>query len=135
MSGIAISSAVGPGVSVDALGGTVQDVVAAPASALARLDFESDGDIVAITSVGSADQGDWITPKSAAPGLYEIMAHQDSGDPVTGTLDTWLALTSSRSWSLEQLVAGSATAALTISIRLGGAVLSTRAWGLEATVL
>lgn len=135
MSGIAISSAVGSGARVDiSAGGAVQDTRIGPDTALARIDFESDGDIASIVSTGSADAGDWIAPKAAAPGAYEIMAHQNSGDPVTGTLDTWQALSSSRSWSLEQLVVGLASAELTISIRLGSTVLSSGTFTLEAEV-
>ena len=116
-------------------GVAADDVEAAPSSALARIDVESDGDITVITSVGSVDYGDWITPKAAAPGAYEIMVHQDSGDAVTGVLDTWQALTSSRSWSLEQIVAGEKSASLTVSIRLGGVTLSTGTFTLHAQVL
>lgn len=116
-------------------GGAVDDVELAPSSALARIDFESDGDITSITSVGSVDSGDWITPKAIAPGSYEIMAHQNSGDAVTGTLDTWQALSSSRSWSLEQIVAGEQSANLTISIRLGEMVLSVGTFTLHAQVM
>lgn len=124
----------GPRVNI-ADGGVVQDVRLGPDTALARIDFESDGDITSVVSTGSADAGDWIAPKGAAPGSYEIMAHQNSGTPVTGTLDTWQALSSSRSWSVEQLVVGSATANLTISIRLnGGSTLSSGTFTLEATV-
>jgi hypothetical protein len=136
VSGIALSSAVGAGSRVDiSAGGAVEDVEAAPSTALARIDFESDGDITAITSVGSVDAGDWLSPKSAAPGAYQIMAHQNSGDAVTGSLDTWLALTSTRSWSLEQLVAGAVAANLTISIGIGGVALSSGTFTLEAEVL
>lgn len=119
-----------------AAGGAMSDTVAGP-SLQVSLTFENDGDIVGTSSAtGSADLGDWITPKGAAPGSYQIMAHQESGDAVSGTLDTWLALTSSRTWALpEQIGAGSKSATLTVSIRLGGVVLSSGTFALDETVL
>lgn len=111
-----------------------QDVQFGPATALAAVTFESDGDVISTTSVGAVDAGDWIAPKAAAPGTYEIMAHLESGSITTGTLDTWMALSSSRAWQIEQLVVGSTTAVLTISIRQGSTVLATGTVSLEATV-
>lgn len=137
MSGIAISSAVGLGVRVDisAGGGAADTEVGA---ALAKSEFQSDGDIHSINTIGSVDEGDWISPKSAAPGAYEIMAHQDSGDALDVTsdaLDTWLALSSTRQWSISTIASGLKTASLTVSIRLGTQVLSSGVFALSAETL
>ena len=65
----------------------------------ASVQFQSDGDIVAPSGT-SASLGDWIDPKSSAPGDYEIRATVTAGTLTSGTTNTWLALTSSRTWSI-----------------------------------
>jgi len=65
----------------------------------ASVQFQSDGDIVAPSGT-SASLGDWIDPKSSAPGDYEIRATLISGTVTSGTIGTWQALTSSRTWSI-----------------------------------
>lgn len=136
MSGVAAAMVGAPTGVVDiSSGGLVDDTTSAPDSAQAWVTFEADGDIEAGTSgTGDTDVGDWVTPKAVAPGAYEIMAHQNSGDAVTGTLDTWLSFP--QTWSTpEQIGAGSKTANLTISIRFYGVVLSSGDWDLSAVVL
>ena len=66
----------------------------------ASVQFQSDGDIVAPSGTPSASLGDWVDPKSSAPGDYEIRATLISGTTPSGTLNTWQALTSSRTWSI-----------------------------------
>lgn len=70
---------------------------------------------------------DWIIPNSAAPGSYEIRCTQNSGDTLdlgSDALNTWLALTSTRTWQLTNSINGTTeTANLTIEIRLGTTVL------------
>lgn len=108
-----------------------------PTPAFAGVAFESDGDVTETTTSGSADAGDWITPKSAAPGAYEISVHQDSGDALdggSGALDTWVALSSGWSASITQTGLGTKAASLTASIRLGGVTLSSGNISLQAQV-
>jgi len=118
-------------------GGGASDTVAAPGTAQATCQFESDGDIVSITTTsGTVDVGDWVTPRAVAPGAYEILAHVNSGTSPTGSaLDTWLALTSNRSWTLTQVGAGSKTVNMTISIRIGGVTLSSGTFVITVTVI
>lgn len=66
----------------------------------ASVQFQSDGDIVAPSGTPSASLGDWVDPKSSAPGDYEIRATVTSGTLSSGTTNTWQALTSSRTWSI-----------------------------------
>ena len=66
----------------------------------ASVQFQSDGDIVAPSGTPSASLGDWVDPKSSAPGDYEIQATVTSGTLSSGTTNTWQALTSSRTWSI-----------------------------------
>ena len=83
----------------------------------ASVQFQSDGDIVAPSGTPSASLGDWIDPKSSAPGDYEIRATLSSGSTPSGTLNTWQALTSSRTWSLTGT--NSATSQIFFEIRDG----------------
>lgn len=136
MSGVLTAGVPGPTGVVDiSSGGNVDDSTSAPDTAQAGVNFTADGDIESFTSAsGNVDVGDWVTPKAVAPGAYEIMAHQDSGDAVLGTLDAWLSFP--QTWTTpEQLIPGTKTASLTISIRLYGVVLSSGAWDLSATVI
>jgi hypothetical protein len=137
VSGIALSSAVPvPRVDISA-GGGASDTQVNPTPAFASNVFENDGDVLSVNTVGPSDVGDWVSPKAAAPGAYEIMAHQNSGaalDAGSSALDTWLALTSTRSWFQTQTGVGNKSANLTISIRLGSTVLSSGTFTLSATV-
>lgn len=128
----------GDGVRVDiSAGGGAEDTAAGTCSV--SLAFESDGDIAATTtSSGSTDAGDWIAPKAAAPGSYEVLLHQDSGDALDGgsaALDTWLALSSTRTITMTQTGAGVKSASFTVSIRLGSTTLSSGTFTLSATAL
>lgn len=88
----------------------------------ASFSLESDGDI----AINGSDVGDWLSPKSAAPSLYEVRATVVSGSVSSGTTGSWLALTSTRTWTrLDSDNNGSAQeCVLTIEVRYnGGAVL------------
>ena len=127
------------GVRVDISGGHgASDTEADPTPAFAQVVFESDGDVLAVNIIGPADDGDWIAPKAAAPGTYEISMHQDSGDALDVTsdaLDTWIALSTTPQWSISQAGVGSKTASLTASIRLGSTTLSSGAVSLNVQVI
>lgn len=86
----------------------------------------STGGILSETSfLGPLPIGEWISPTSAAPGLYEVKAEILSGSGVSGTIGSWLALTSNRQWSVGLGAPGYASAVIEISIRLSGVVLTT----------
>lgn len=98
------------------------------ATAQSYFTLESDGDIIRSLSNGTAqDEGDWISPKSAAPSDYEVRATHtggDSGGYGGAALDTWLPLSSNRTWTVTQATEGIREAQLTIEIRKGsGSVL------------
>lgn len=104
--------------------------------AFASISFESDGDVVSANTGGTSDDGDWVTPKFVAPASYEIMAHQNSGDALavgSSALDTWLALSSTRTWVLSTSGTAAKNANLTVSIRLGSTTLSSGTFTLAAT--
>jgi hypothetical protein len=106
-----------------------------PDASIVSISFESDGDIIT-NGFSIVDAGDWISPKSAAPGSYEIRATLNSGDTPVGTLGSWLALTSTRTWSLTKPgnIAGFRECELTVEIRLGATVLDSTIVTLSAEV-
>lgn len=108
----------------------------APDAAFVSITFESDGDIITESFLGTVDEGDWVNPKSAAPGSYEIRATLVDGDTPVGTLGSWLALTSSRTWSLNKTggFPGFRESVLTIEIRLGATVLDSTTVTLQVEV-
>lgn len=61
----------------------------------------------------------WITPESDAPGDYEVRMTQVSGDPIDGTLGTWLALTSDRGWSMTSTTGNNKEGSGLVEIRNG----------------
>lgn len=104
-----------------------------PASAL--LEIQSDGDIYEQTNGGGGvDDGDWVTPTSAAGAAYDVRATLNSGALTAGTTGTWMSLSASRGWSVTQNSAGTAAANLTIEIRdaVSLVVLATGSLDLQA---
>lgn len=93
---------------------TVSRVTTTPASATASYALESDGDILGTLS---ADIGDWITPTSAAGGNYECRTTVLSGTLTSGTTGAWMALSTTRTWTLTQSGIGTNTASVLIEIR------------------
>lgn len=85
------------------------------------------GDIISInTMFGTQDIGDWASPKSLAPGSYEVRVDLAPGSDslASGTVGSWEALTTTRTWTLEQSTPGYAQATLQVQIRLGATVLT-----------
>lgn len=112
---------------------SVQDFNSGSAEAIYTL--TSTGDVQDYTSLnGTVDIGDWINPKSSAPGSYEVRADVVFGTVTGASTGTWLALTSSRSWVLDNVTPGVVSARLTVSIRLSGTVLTTATVSLSARV-
>lgn len=101
----------------------------------ARYTLESDGDIISFrTSVGAVDIGDWISPKEAAPGTYEVRATVVSGSLSSGTTGSWIALTSNRTWVVSGSIGGGeSSCVLTVEIRKGaGSTLASATVTLQA---
>jgi hypothetical protein len=110
----------------------VQRIVVDPADATASYALESDGDI----ATNLVDSGDWITPKAAAGADYECRATVVSGTFTSGTFGSWLALSSTRSWTLVRTTLGTSTASMLIEIRRAsdGTVLDSATISFTATV-
>jgi hypothetical protein len=110
----------------------VSDVQPTPGTAFAGYRLTTTGKVQ--TSAGSyADVEDWITPTSAASGAYEVKATLNSGALTTGTTGSWLALSSTREWTVETSI-GVVDANLTIEIRRGSTVLDSATVTLSAQV-
>jgi len=87
----------------------------------------STGEIRVFTnSFGLQDVSDWASPKSLAPGSYEARVDLGPGSAslASGTVGSWLALTSDRAWRLERNLPGASDSTLLVQIRLSGTVLT-----------
>lgn len=128
------------GHSLSQFSGLVNPVISIPISsavhgvgagtATATLSYSSAGTATG-TGYGS---GTWLLSGSA--GNYEIMFNRVTGSTPTGaSVNTWLALSSTRSWTLTQSTTGSKTCDGYIAIRdtLNSVELSNVAMYMEAT--
>jgi hypothetical protein len=89
-------------------------------SVLVQLTLASDGRQITSINNSSSVVGNWVSPSSSAR-EWEVRATLTSGEvPSSGTLETWEALTSSRTWSLILASEGSAFSQLTFEFRKVG---------------
>lgn len=95
----------------------------APASSYARYQLDSDGKVYRYTGTSPATPTtfveDWVLPNNRASD-YECFATLLSGSLATGTVGSWLALTSDRMWGVEDTSFTLQDAQLAISIRRVG---------------
>ena len=90
-------------------------------TASAGIRFENNGtvDYLRSPSGDQNNQYDWVDPTSSAPGSYVIRATQTASfgtGTFTGTLNTWQALTTSRTWQVTKTTEGTFSRTLTIEI-------------------
>ena len=90
-------------------------------STSAGIRFESNGTVDYLRNPNSDTLNvyDWVDPTSSAPGSYVIRATQTASSgsgTFTGTLNTWQALTFSRTWQVTKNAEGSFSRTLTIEI-------------------
>lgn len=97
-----------------------------PGSASATYSLQNDGDIETTNNLGTTDQGDWIANPKANFSGYEVRATETSGTVSTGTVDSWLGLGTTRTWTADQSGLGEKTCAILIEIR-GATSLATLA--------
>jgi hypothetical protein len=104
-------------------------------SAEASYSLTTTGEVVGTTTLnGAIDIGDWISPNSAAPGSYEARADVVFGSVSGSATGSWLALTTTRTWTLARVTPGGSAARLTVSIRLSGTTLTSATVNLTAQV-
>lgn len=84
------------------------------------------------SDVGGAEWSDRESP--TVGNVFEVMLETGVGTVSNGTVDTWLALSSDRSWDVGQNGAGAKSFSGTLKIRRGATVLDTAAITLTATV-
>ena len=91
----------------------VADITLTPTDATATYTLQSGGNVVNHNSL-LLEQ--WLL--KGAAGDYEARATVLSGDPPnSGTLNTWLALSTTRSWSQTQTTPGVRSGEITVEIR------------------
>jgi hypothetical protein len=100
---------------------------------------------IRLTNAGAVDtrqgaayfnQGDWVTPTSAAGNAFEARVSNISGGSLTsGTVNTWLGLGTTREWFVSRSTAGSTIIDFTLEIRQAstGTVLASSFVTLEAS--
>lgn len=121
------------GATLQMAGASLSDISGATASVSVQL--QSDGDLVH-TEGASSTTGAWVVPKSAAPGSYQVKFEKVSGDDVTGVaLDTWLALTSTRTMTLSQSGAGSKDSVVKVSLGLNSTEIVSGSYTLSVAVV
>lgn len=104
-------------------------------SVSAIFSLESDGDIVFYNDGAPLDLGDWVSPKSAAPGPYSVRVVVTSGTLDAGNTNVWESLTISREWNITQTGIGirSVIFELSISDDGGTTVLDTTEVTMQVT--
>jgi hypothetical protein len=104
-------------------------------SAQASYSLTLAGEIFAITTLdGFISIGDWISPTSAAPGSYEARADIVFGSVSGSATGSWLALTSTRTWTVARSSPGRSESRITVQIRLSGTVITTATIDLSVQV-
>lgn len=98
---------------------TVSALSFAPVDASAGYRLNSNGEVESLTNGSPVTLQQWCTPTSAA-GDYEARVTVNSGSLSSGTTGTWLALSTSRTWSVVQSGAGSSSCNFTVEIRRTG---------------
>jgi hypothetical protein len=115
--------------------GATGDISVVGVSAVTTLSMNSAGTFsIAGNTLGVLQSGNWVTPTLFAPGAYTIRVHQNSGTAITGSaLDSDLALSSNRSWTLTEAAIGTLTANLTLTLKDGGGnVVATATFNITA---
>ena len=114
---------------------------AAPAACICGFGMNGDGDFLENNMGSLQDRGDWISPKAAAPGGYQVRAIVESGPLAAGSsaTNTWLTLAAgtSFSWNVQRTQAqglGHDALSLRIDIRDAlGTIVSTTGQSAQVT--
>jgi len=106
------------GLVVNIDGGTFYDF-AFDSTASVFIRLNTNGTITADDgNAGTYTDTDWITPTSTGIGSsYEVRATMNSGVTPIGTFNSWIALSTARTWSLSRSTIGITTSSFTLQIR------------------
>lgn len=97
MSGV-LGVLLGVGGAPGAINGALPDSTSSVGGA--GFELQNDGDCVASVGAGTGTV-DWVTPSdTTTAAFYEVKVDATSGAFSSGTTGTWLALSSSRSWTI-----------------------------------
>ena len=104
-------------------------------TATAKYELQADGDIFrSAAGVGAdVDIGDWIEPREAAGGNYECKVTVNSGSLSTGTSGSWLALSSTRTWTRARGSLGTDNVNFTVEIRQVGSSTTLKSATIDLT--
>lgn len=84
-------------------------------SVTASVQYNSDGSVATSPSSSST----WFSPTASGTGDdYEIYVSVSSGSTPSGTLNTWLALSSARQWSVTDTNDGPSSVTTTLSVQV-----------------
>jgi len=88
-----------------------------PAHAIASFKVNPNGNAYKAVN-GGADTllFPWITTPANA-GLYEVRMQSISGNPTSGVMNAWLAMSATRTWTIDRVLLGSQDFQGTLSIR------------------
>jgi hypothetical protein len=111
----------------------IQDISGGFRSATAGYRLTSAGLAQVLVNITYTTVETWCTPTSEA-GNYEVLATLVSGNTPSGTLGSWVALSTSQEWALSRNVPQNASCIFTVQIRRTGTVtvLATATIELEA---
>lgn len=103
---------------------SIQGFTVSPTTASATYRLNTNGSVYQKINAGAytlvSVGPNWCVPASQASN-YECYVTLISGSGVTGTLNTWLALSTTRDWTVSQSAVGFKSASLSVGIRrIGG---------------
>jgi predicted dehydrogenase len=99
---------------------TANSDTTSPVNATAQYQLENDGDINATGGTNTVtDRGDWLAPKQNMS-QFECRFHVTSGSLTSGTVDTWLNLGTTRTWTVTRSTDGTSTVVGTLEIGYAG---------------
>jgi len=112
--------------------GTYTHDVINPQDATVSLSLNSSGVLTILADSGTSYN--WVT--GALPSGYEVRVTATVGSVSSGTVGSWLPLSTTRTWTVERTILGTKTATLTVEIGLLGAssVLEAGTITMSATV-
>lgn len=115
---------------------TVTNSTSTPATATAGYRLNSNGKVYGESPAGNFGfLEDWVTPNGAASS-YEALVTVTSGSLSSGTSGSWLALSSTRDWTVTRTTLGTNSCTFTVDIRKVGTttVLDSATITIEAEV-
>lgn len=96
---------------------TAESEAVSPSAATATFRLTSAGNIEYTTGSNTVtDNGDWITPQTNMAN-YECRFDVTSGSLSSGTTGAWMSLSTTRTWTKQQVTNGTSTAIGTLQIR------------------